>query len=289
MGSAWLPESVDNRTRLLSLPFGRVFVVDVGPQGAVSGPPIVLVHGLFTTHHLFHRVIPALAQTRRVVAVDLPGCGDSDHPGAELTDHYSVPWLAHAVLQTLGALDIGAAHWVGHDLGGAVALSAAGKEPRRVGALTLVAPVAVSVSLPLPGTLSVVPSLGLEVFRRTLRRTDLKNLMALGLSTPELLDEGEVNVYWDRIGRRGGREALYSMLEGLGSLVRLREQFSSVQTPTVLVWGDRDALVPSEQGERLAELLPEASLELLEGCGHNPAHEQPERLVELLQRDLQKP
>lgn len=284
-GRAWLPTDVADRTRLVELPFGRVFTVDVGPgSGEERLPPLVLVHGLFVTHYAFDRLIPLLARNRRVVALDLPGAGDSDPPVLEADEQPTLPWWAHAVLQTVDALDIGAFDLLGHDVGGTIALHLAADRSSRVRRLILLDPVALSVSLPLEGTLAVVPSFGAEVFRRALRKADLRRFLVQSASTPELVTDAQLGVYWDRLGRPGAREATYAMLEQLSSVVRLRDRFEAVRAPTLVLWGDRDRIVPAEQGERLVELLPQARLQILEGCGHNPADERPETVAELVEQ-----
>ncbi len=284
-GAPWLPAHIADETRLVSLPFGRVFVCDVHPDGgSAQALPIVLLHGLFLTHHAFSRIIPPLAARRRVIALDLPGCGDSDRPNPRYAGQYGFDWMGEAVLQTLDALGISRCVLVGHDHGGALALSVAATQADRVSRLAVMAPLALTVSLPLQGTLSVAPSLGIDVFRRTLRRGDLKRFLEQGLSTPELLDESDLHVFWDRLCRVGGREATYAMLGQMPSVVRLRDQFAAVHTPTTLIWGDRDSLTPPEQSSRLAALLPNATEVLIDGCGHNPAYERPGQVVQLLER-----
>lgn len=280
----WLPDEVDDRSRLVTLPFGRVFVCDVGPRdsAAQTAPPIVLIHGLFVTHHAFARLIPLLAKSRRVIALDLPGAGDSDHPAPAVADDYSVAWLAEAVLQTVDALGLRQFEVLGHDLGGAIALALGARYRRRIDKLHLLGPVALTVSLPLTGTLAVVPSLGARVFEHALRRADLRGFLLQGLSAPELLSEPDVNVFWDRLGRRGARAATFAMLAQLPSLVRLRDTIRSVEVPTQVIWGDRDAIVGVEQGERLLALLGQGTLELVEGCGHNPADERPALVARLV-------
>ncbi len=286
-GSPWLPDDVEDRSRLVSLPFGRVFVVDVGPgQGAPSAPPLCLLHGLFVTHYVFRKLIPELAVRRRVVALDLPGAGDSDRPSVASTGEYAVDWLAHAVLQTLDAMGIDRCDLLGHDFGGAVAVAVAAEEPARVRRLVLLDPVLIAASLPLQGALSVVPALGAEVFRRTLRRADLRRFLVQGASTPELVGDSDVNVYWDRLTRRGGREAAYAMLSQLPSLVALRDRLRGIEARTLVLWGDRDRLVPPEHGERLVDLLPDARLELVDGCGHNPADERPVEVARSIEDHL---
>ena len=282
-GAPWLPENVTDATRLISLPFGRVFVCDVQPPAdEIRKPPLVLLHGLFLTHHAYSRVIPTLAVDRRVIAIDMPGAGDSDRPNAAEVDEYSFEWLAGAVLQTLDALEVPACALAGHDFGGTVAAVLAANHPERVSEVFLISPLALTVSLPLQGTLAVAPSLGLEVFRRALRRADLVRFLEQSLSTAALLDEGDAHVFWDRLCRWGGREAAYAMLVQMPSVVRLRDRFAEMKVPTTLIWGDRDAIVPPEQAPRLAALLPAAREVTIDGCGHNPAYERPAELARLL-------
>lgn len=282
-GAPWLPAHIQDRTRLVELPFGRVFVCDVHPPAdQIRKPPVVLLHGLFVTHHAFSRLIPALAVDRRVVAIDLPGCGDSDRPNPDQAEQYSFEWMARAIAQTLEAVGVSACTLVGHDLGGTLGLVLASMHPARVTELYLLSPLALTVSLPLPGALAIGPSLGLEVFRRTLRRADLVRFLEQGVSTPELLDEHDAHVFWDRLCRWGGREATYAMLAQMPSVVRLRDRFAAVQAPTTVVWGDRDQIVPPESAARLVALLPHATEAVIDGCGHNPAYERPSEVARLL-------
>jgi len=284
-GVPWLPPTVPDRSRLVALGCGRVFVVDVGPQVPASRlPPIVLVHGLLCTHFAFDRLIPRLARDRRVIALDLPGTGDSDRPDPRDADQYSPRWLAERLAELLSCLDVPVVDVLGHDYGGAVAAMFAATFPERIGRLALMGPLLLNPSVPFEGTLRVAASLGVDVFRRTVSRADIARALAQGVCTPELVSTSEIHVYWDRLGRRGGREATYAMLAQLGGLVRMREPLAALQTPTWLIWGDRDRLVPCEQAARLAALLPGApQVEVIDGCGHNPAREQPERLARILE------
>ncbi len=281
-GAPWLPTNIADHSRLVELPFGRVFACDVHASD-VQRPPIVLLHGLFLSHHAFSRLIPRIAAGRRVVALDLPGAGDSDRPNPASVDEYSFEWMADAVAATLEALGVSAATVVGHDYGGTLALVLASKYPQRVRETVLLSPLALSVSVPLPGALSIAPSLGLEVFRRTLRRVDFVRFLEQGLSTPELLDERDAHVFWDRLCRWGGPEAAYAMLVQMPSVVRLRDRFADVSVPTTLVWGDRDRIVSPDHSARLAALLPDAREVLIDGCGHNPAYEQPAEVARILE------
>lgn len=283
MGGAWIPAEVPIHSRLVRLQWGRAFVVDVGPgPGPSTLPPVVMIHDVFETSFAFHDVTPRLVGKRRVVAPDLPGCGDSDHPRPETAAGYAVSWLAEAVGETISAVGVDRCDLVAQGFGAAIAVRLAATFARRVRRLVLVGPMILTTELPLRGAPGVWPLLGPEVFRRAFRRSDLRRVLEQTVSTAELVRDSRVNVAWDRLGRDGAREATHAMLEQVSHLDRLRERLSEVQAPTLLVWGDRDALVPPEHGEELAGLLRDARLEVVDGCGHSVAEERPERLAGLI-------
>ena len=271
-----------DRTRLVPLPAGRVFVQDLGESVEGGPPPIVLLHGLLVTSYAFRGVQPLLAEERRTIAIDLPGCGESDRPEPSVADDYSLPWLAAQVVQTLAALDLGAVDLCGHSFGGTVALQIAASFPERVRRLVLVDPLAYPFELPLRGRLALLPRVGPLLFENVYRRADLERYLERMMSTPELLDQVAVDVYWDRLGREGGREAAHAMLRTLSRLTSLRELFPRVTAPTLVVWGDRDTLLPSTDAERLVDELPGAKLFRVAGCGHSVPEERPAALVELV-------
>lgn len=278
-----------DRSRLVPTVGGRVYAIDRGEEGGEL-PPLVLLHGLLVTHHAFRDVIEALAVDRRVIALDLPGCGESDRPDPADADDYSLSFIAARVHEALGALGVLRCDVVAHSFGGAVAVELAATVPMLVRRLVLVDPVIFPLDLPLEGRMAVLPRLGPMLWKQLYRRTELRRYLQRVFSTPELLDERAVDVYWDRLGRDGGREAAHAMLVQMTRLEPLRERLSQIAAPTLVVWGDRDALMPVENGERLVALLQRAgiaaTLQVVEGCGHAVPEERPEVLVELVRAHL---
>lgn len=236
------------------------------------------------TQYDFDRLMPRLASQRRVVALDMPGCGDSDRPALTRAQGYAIDWLSEALEQVVTWLGVGPIDLLGHDFGGTVALHWAVTQ-HRVRRLTLVAPTLLAGSLPLPGRLGLVPALGPEVFRRAVRRIDLQRYLELCTSSPELLSQSEVDVKWDRLARRGGPEATHALLSQLAAQVRLRPLFGRLSVPTSLVWGELDEIVPVSHGIRLAELL-RCEIHTLPGCGHNPLRERPEAVARVVEGAL---
>ena len=104
---------------------------------AGSGPAVVAIHGLGATKGSFLPTVAALSESFRVIALDLPGFGDSDKPiGAS----YDPPFFARAVIEVLDALELDRAHLIGNSLGGRVALEVGLAHPERVDRLALLAP-----------------------------------------------------------------------------------------------------------------------------------------------------
>ncbi|MEX1364320.1 MAG: alpha/beta fold hydrolase [Nannocystaceae bacterium] len=279
------PQRPDDRSRLVSVEGGRVYAIDRGPAEAEL-PPLVLLHGLLVTHHSFRRIIDGLAATRRVIAIDLPGGGESDRPPPHAAGDYSLTWIAGRVQEALAELGVQEHDLLAHSFGGAVAVQLVTTAPPLTRRLMLVDPVVFTMELPLEGRMALLPRLGPMLFTQLYRRADLHRYLSRVLSTPELLDESAVDLYWDRLARHGGREAAYAMLLQMSRLDGLRDRLERVPVPTTVVWGDRDGLMPVSTGERLVQLLPEAQLRVVEGCGHAVAEERPEALRELIDEHL---
>lgn len=288
---AFVPAIAD-RSQLVPLDFGRLFVRDLGPDDAdPERPPLLLIHGLLVHGRAFHRLVPELAD-RRLLIPDLPGAGDSDRPPPVHCAGYSPVWLARALLALLDRLGVARVDVLGHSWGGAIAVCLADAAPERVGRLVLVDATCFAMPLPIEGRLALVPGVGPYVFKNLYRRADLARYLARAFSAPELIDPSDLDLYWDRLARTGGREAAYAMLTQLANDDRMSAMLPRLRAlacRTLVVWGDRDAIVPREHAERLAGAIDGARLAWVEGCGHAVAEERPEALGALVREHLAAP
>lgn len=302
------PALPDDRSRLLPLAPGRLWVQDLGPEQG-NEPPLLLLHSILLTGWDFRFIADPLALAgRRVLAPDLFGCGNSDRPPPADAAGYGFEWHAQLLAAMLAKLDIHEIDLLGHGYGGAVAIHLArllahGHTTCRVRRLILVAPYCLAVEAPiaLPGPMPRMRRawrwVGFSplVFRTAFRRADLRRFLRRSLSTEELLERpefaGDVDVYWDRICRDGGLEAVEAMLAQLDALhdnlrdgvrERLHAAMASLTVPTMVVWGDRDSIVPTPLAQPTLALLPDAELRIIEGCGHAPQRERPQALVRAL-------
>ena len=120
-----------------STPTARPSTAGSRRMEAGAGEPCSAFRGLGGTKASFLTTVAALAGTRRVIAIDLPGFGDSDKP---LNGRYDAPWFAEAVLDLLDALGLARADLIGNSMGGRVAIEVGLCGPDRVGRLVLLSP-----------------------------------------------------------------------------------------------------------------------------------------------------
>jgi pimeloyl-ACP methyl ester carboxylesterase len=250
---------------------------------AGEGPPLLLLHGVGDDALDWRWVMPALASSHRVYAPDLPGSGDS----AKSLPDYSPAFFTRFVGALLDALEVDRAAVVGNSLGGLVGLRLALSEPERVTALGLVDSAGLgrevtyalrSVALPgygklavawgkrPPGAVQRVLGRSALLFARPRRvpREWLKEQYRLA-RLPGFL-EAQLATLRAQVGLKGQREVLVDRLPGL-------------QTPTLVLWGQRDRVLPSSQVHEAIARLQNGSLELIPDCGHVPHIEHPERFV----------
>jgi pimeloyl-ACP methyl ester carboxylesterase len=227
----------------------------VGPltvhyEVAGEGPAVVLVHGLSGSGRWWAYNVPALAQRYRVYNVDLVGFGRSR--GQRLVLREAGSWLAEW-LQVTG---ISQAHLVGHSMGGYIVTEVAASSPETVRRLVLVD--------------ALVLPIGQGLARHAL---DLAR--AVRYMRPSFLP-----VLVGDVLRAGPRSLWQATQEVLSA--DLSSRLKAVQAETLVIWGERDRLLDPALGHRLAELLPKARFVCVEGAGHNPMWDRPQRFNNLL-------
>jgi 2-hydroxy-6-oxonona-2,4-dienedioate hydrolase len=260
---------------------------------AGEGLPLVLLHGAGDNSLDWRWVIPDLAATHRVYAPDLPGSPDSARPDAA----YSPAFFERFAAGFLDALGIGRATFVGNSLGGLIALRLVLSKPARVTALVLVDsaglgsainPAFASVNLPLLGE-AAMPFWRTRAgaYQRAWGRT------ALLFTHPPRSVPREWLAEQCRLARSPGYlEAHLTTLRALvgpfGQREVMVDRLGLLETPTLVVWGERDRVFPRSHAKRSVARLREGSLALIPDCGHMPHVECPDRFLGALDGFLLK-
>ncbi len=245
-----------------------------------QGPPIFLVHGIANSSASWEPVLARLGQRFTVIAPDLLGHGESAKPRGD----YSLGANASLVRDLMLALGHERATIVGHSLGGGIAMQIAYQFPERVERLVLVStgglgrqvtPVLRAVAL--PGAEYVLPLLASQPIVNAgvkvgglMRRVGVRVRPDVGVLARGFASLSDVAT------RRAFVHTARSVIELGGQRINAEDKlYLAAAIPTLIVWGDRDPVIPARHGIRAHERMPGSRLVLFEGARHYPHHDDP--------------
>ena len=234
-------------------------------QGDPSGVPLLLLHAWGESLGCFDRLNPLLPRTIRALAMDQRGHGDSEKPA----EGYSLAAFADDVTAFLDALGLPSAVLVGSSSGGYVAQQVAVSSPERVRGLVLVGA---------PRSLRGRPSFADEVDRladpidRPWVRGSLTWFPRFH-DVPEWYIEDRVDD-GVRMPARVWRQALAGLTEATPPT-----EGGTINTPTLIIWGGRDCLLPRTDADALAAAIPGSRLVIYPDTGHLVLWEEPARIA----------
>ncbi len=263
----------------------RLYCYAFGSRGA--GDPIVLVHGAFTSSHLWQDVLPRLPKGHRVLVLDLLGHGRSDPPRLE-----AMTVAAHAGRLTtlLDVMGVRSATLVGHGMGAAICALVASEHPERVTGLALLAPTLLARE---PNDARISPRLRRLALLVPLWSRLAPSWLASTLHSallPAFAQRSNgahsLDLYLKGFRTRDGRDAACAQLRAFShSLADASSALAphAIRCPVTLVVGDADPFVSQARANRLHAALRVASddriaLERLAGVAHMAPEEAPDRL-----------
>jgi len=258
---------------------------------AGSGPVILLIHGIGDNSTTWETVQARLAQRFTVIAVDLLGHGQSDKPRAD----YSIAAYANGMRDLLSVLDIERVTVVGHSLGGGVAMQFAYQFPHLVERLILVAAGGVTKDVNVVFRLASLPigteALALLRLPLVLPAVQLAGRIA-GLaigSTGVGRDLPNVLRILDDLPEPTASSAfsrtLRAVVDWRGQIVTFLDRcYLTEAIPVQIVWGTKDVVVPVRHARMAHAAMPGSRLEIFQGSGHFPFHDDPARFIDVVQR-----
>jgi pimeloyl-ACP methyl ester carboxylesterase len=276
--SEWLDIDWSRYLRSAAMNGSRVNYVEMG-----EGPPLVFVHGLAGCWQNWLENIPHFARNHRVIAIDLPGFGESELPQEDI----SIPGYGRFVDAFLGEIGVERAAIVGNSMGGFIAAEVALSHPARVDKLVLVSAAGVMTVRHLELIFAKRMSRafhagsGRVIARRQsiVRRRRLRKLLLYGVVRyPELLQPELVYEIASGGGKPGFLDAFKAILD-----YDFSDRLPEISRPTLIMWGRSDRIVPVGGAYRYEELIPDARRVIFEDTGHVPMIERPVLFNRLLE------
>jgi pimeloyl-ACP methyl ester carboxylesterase len=250
----------------------RLHLRDTGPRDA---PAILMLHGFGASLHTWEDWAAALVPQFRVIRFDIPGFGlTGPDPTGNYTDERSVEVIA-ALMDRLG---VARAHLVGSSMGGRIAWFFAATRPERVERLVLLAPDGYASLGREYGRAPRVPAMA-RLLPYMLPTPLLRRTMSAAYADPSVLTEELVQRYRDMLLVPGVRQAILDRTEQ-NVLVDPEPLLRRIQAPVLLVWGQRDAMVPVRNAADYRRVLPNSELATFPDIGHVPMEEAPARTLE---------
>jgi 3-oxoadipate enol-lactonase len=247
--------------------------IEIGFEEAGRGDatPILFLHGVGSDKSVWRPQLAHFGKTRRAIAVDYPGYGDSDHaPDGTSRDDY-----ASAILSAMDGLKVERAHICGLSLGGVVAIAMYAQAPDRC------------ASFILADTFAVHPD-GRAIYERSIAgsqdlpamadaRVDVLLAQPAG---PEVRREVvETMSRIDPTAYRIGAEAVW--------LADQRDRAQSIAVPALILCGDQDLITPVDLSSELVDLIPEARMQVIAGAGHLTNLEKPREFNQAVEAFIQ--
>jgi pimeloyl-ACP methyl ester carboxylesterase len=255
-----------------------------------SGPLLLLIHGMAGTAENWRSVIEPLALRNTVIAPDFPGHGQSAPGGGD----YSLGSLASGLRDLMLTLGHERATLVGHSLGGGVALQFTYQFPEMVERLVLVSSGGLGPDVSPILRAAALPGADLFISATAGAGQRAGSLLGRGLGMLGMrpsADVAEVARAYATLADQERRKAFLATLRAVVGtegqrVAALDRLYLAEALPLLIVWGDRDPIIPVEHAEEAHRALPSSRLEVFEDVGHVPQLESPGSFIAAVERFL---
>ena len=248
--------------------------------GPASGETLVLLHGFAADKDNWLRFSRHLTKDYRVIALDLPGFGDSDLPPGS----YDVGTQAERLADILDAMGVQQAHLLGNSMGGHIAAIFAARYPDRVRSLALLANA--GIDSPHKSELYRLLTGGAPNPLVVKQPQDFDNLLQFIFVEPPYLPESLKRYLGERsMAKAAYYERVFKQL--VERAIPLEPELAKIQAPTLLLWGKQDRVLDVSSIEVMQPLLGKPSVVIMDNVGHAPMLERPEESALLYRQFLE--
>jgi pimeloyl-ACP methyl ester carboxylesterase len=268
----------DSSTRYIEVAGTSIRVRESGDSHA---PAVILLHGFGSSLETWEAWAQSLSTRYRVVRFDLPGSGLSEPDrGGSYADARNLEVLG----QLMDQMDIRSAVLIGNSLGGRIAWTFAAAHPSRVRKLVLISPDGFASPGFEYGKPAHVP-VALRLMKHFLPRVLMRNYLAAAYGDPSRLSDLVIDRYYELLLAPGDRAAMISRMRQsvLEEPIPILRQ---IEIPTLLLWGQKDRLIPFSNAADYLRALPNARLAEFPELGHVPHEEAPEKALRPVEQFL---
>lgn len=247
-----------------------------------SGPPLMMLHGYASSGYAWNKNLMALVKAGfRVILVDLPGQGLSTVPPRSFSP--KVENIAEQVISLADYLEFDTFRVTGCSMGGGITLFIAATYPERVKRAAVIDPACFDQEKPFSLKLLNNKVIG-SIIVQFASRHNVENALKDTVYLDEVVTDTFVSEYARPLAKPGYKSFIGRLVREFPSErgIEITRHYDELKTPLLIIWGREDKWVPVEFGRRLNDLVPDSHLEVLDGIGHMPHLEAPEKTNELL-------
>lgn len=271
------PLYVNNESEFMPLMGMNVHYRDQGNPN--DSTPLVLIHGTSSSLHTFEAMRKYLNPNRRVITVDMPAFGLT---GPNSTNEYSFKYYSQFLDSFLTKLNVPICDMGGNSLGGGIAWQFATFHPEKVRKLILIDATGYPV-MNVKGSLGfkiastpVINNVMLYITPKALVEASLKGIY----QDPNMINEEQITRFHDMAIAKGNRKALLAIFKK--GLEQEPDKIKTIQKPTLIIWGDKDGLIPVQNAKLFNRDIKDSKLAILPNIGHVPMEEAPEATAKLI-------
>ncbi len=231
--------------------------------GSRDSEPLILLHGIGASAERWIRIVPTLSKYFHIIAPDIIGFGYSDKPTVEYTMDFFIDFFQ----EFLSNLNITKTSLIGSSFGGHLATEFAIRHNRKIDKLVLASPAGMMrTSTP------VLDSYIMAALYPTYENA-AKAFKDMAYD-PNIVDEGTLLDFVNRMRLPNAKYAFMSTLLGMRYAPKLQGRIGKIISPTLLIWGDSDKMIPVQYAKEYNE-IPDIKLLVIKDCGHTPYVEKP--------------
>lgn len=246
-----------------------------------EGRPLLLMHGFGSSGYSFKNLLEPLSQKFKVYNLDLKGFGNSPKP----KDHrYSVYDQAILVSQFIKNHNLKDVTLIGHSYGGGVALSLALMDQENINKMVLIDPAAYNQYIPTLIRRIQIPVIGPAAFYLFPSSYEVKESYRYAFYDKQKIEKDTIETMTKNLNKKNAKYVYIYAIDDLipEDIDEVSKRYKYIKIPTLIIWGEKDVVIPKSKGYRLKKDLQNSKLKIIKNCGHIPHEEKPEIVLKYL-------